>query len=200
MGSTMQESPNRHRNPDWPHELAEALGNVAIQFANYEFIFSHLVGFAEGIDKGTLYREVLTLPPSEKLKRLRNLVDGKTDDISCLYSKLCDRFEVLLTDRNRYIHAYWYRVQGESDEFVFVDIHGKKDALTKETHKCTVRDVTVVGMACAVQIHNLQALRSTPETAAFFDYLSLPDALPISDTDPRKVPYDHRKKGADNSV
>lgn len=192
----MQENPNWHRNPDWPHELAEALGNVAIQFASYEFIFSHLVGFAEGLDKRTLYREVLTIPPSEKLKRLRNIVDGKADEISRLYSTLCDRFEVLLADRNRYIHAYWYRVQGKSDEFIFVDIHGKKDKLSKETHKCTARDVALVSMSCAVQIHNLQLLRSIPEIASFFDYLSLPDSLPISDTSPRKVPHDHRKKRA----
>ena len=190
----MQENPNWNRNPDWPHELAEALGNIAIQFASYEFVFSHLVGFAEDLDKATLYREVLWLPPSEKLKRLRNHVSGKTDEVSRLYSNLCDRFEVLLTDRNRYIHAYWYRVQGKTDEFVFVDVHGRKDKLTKETHKCTVRDITIVGMACAVQIHNLQMLRSIPETAEFFDYLSLPDALPISDTVPRKVPFNHRRK------
>lgn len=190
----MQENLNWHKNPDWPHELAEALGNVAIQFANYEFVFSHLVGFAEGLDKGTLYREVLTLPPSDKLKRLRSLVEGKADEKSRLFSALCDRFEVLLTDRNRYIHAYWYRVQGRPDEFVFVDIHGKKDKLSKETHKCTVRDVTVVGTACALQINNLQILRADPETAAFFDYLTLPDSLPISDPSPRKFSYDHRKK------
>lgn len=193
----MQERLNWRKNPDWPHELAGALGNVAIQFANYEFVFSHLVGFAEGLDKSTLYREVLTLPPSEKLRRLRSLVEGKADEKSRLFSALCDRFEVLLADRNRYIHAYWYRVQGKPDEFVFVDIHGKKDKLSKETHKCTVRDVTVVGMACAVQINNLQILRADPETVAFFDYLELPDSLPISDPSPRKVPHDHRKRSAE---
>lgn len=194
----MQGSPNWHKNPEWPHELAEALGNIAIQFANYEFIFSHLVGFAEGLDKETLYREVLTLTPTEKLKRLRKLVDGKEDEISLLYSNLCDRFEVLLTDRNRYIHAYWYRSQGKSDEFVFVDIHGKKEKLSKETHKCTLRDVTIVSTSCAVQIHNLQVLRSVSETAPFFDYLSLPDSLPISNNAQRKIPYDHRKKAVDH--
>lgn len=190
----MQENPNWKRNPTWPHELAEALGNVAIQFATYDFVFGHLVGFAEGIDRATLYPEILTLQPSEKLKRLRDFASGKTDQVSLLYSNLCNRFEELLTDRNRYIHAYWYRVEGASDKFVFVDIHGKKDKLTKETHECTVRDITVVGIACAVQLHNLEILRSIKETAAFFDYLALPDALPIANTVPRKIPHDYRKK------
>lgn len=191
----MYGNPNWSRAPDWPHELAEALGNVAIQFANYEFVFSHLVGFAEGLDRETLYREVLTLPPSEKLKRLRKRVIGKAGGMSRLFSNLCDRFEELLTDRNRYIHAYWYKVQGKADEFVFVDIHGKKERLSKETHVCTVRDIAVVGMACGIQVLNLEALRSEPEFAAFFDYLVLPDALPISDPAPRNIPFDHRKRG-----
>jgi hypothetical protein len=196
----MQGNPNWKRNPDWPHELAEALGNVAIQFANYEFVFGHLIGFAEGIDKATLYREVLTLTPAEKLKRLRSLVNGKQDEISRLYSNLCDRFEELLTDRNRYIHAYWYRVQGTTDKFVFVDIHGRKNKLTKETHECTVRDITVVGIACGIQVHNLEVLRSIKETSAFFDYLTLPDALPIGSAAPRKIPYDYRKKHTDRGA
>lgn len=182
------------RNPQWPCELAEALGSVAISFANYEFVFGHLVGFAESLDKVTLYREVLTLPPSEKLKRLRRLVHGKTDNVSQLYSNLCDRFEELLEDRNRYIHAYWYHVQGKSNEFTFVDIHGKKDKLSKETHTCTVRDVMLVSTWCAVQVHNLGVLRSIQETAAFFTYYLPPDALPISAATPRKVSYDYRKQ------
>jgi hypothetical protein len=138
---------------------------------------------------------VLTLPPSEKLKRLRCLVHGKTDDISQLYSNLCDRFEELLEDRNRYIHAYWYRVQGKPDEFTFVDIHGRKDKLSKETHTCTVRDVMLVSSWCAIQVHNLEVLRSVKETAAFFAYYLPPDAVPIAATKPRKVPYDYREQG-----
>lgn len=190
-------NPNWNRNSDWPRELAEELGNIAIQFANYEFVFSHLVGFAERLDKSTLYREILTLPPSEKLKRLRSFVAGKSDEISRIYSNLCDRFEVVLTDRNRYLHAYWYKAAPGSNEFVFVDIHGKKDKLSKETHKCTIRDVAVAGMACAIQIHNLNMLRGMPEIDGFFEYLSLPDAIPIPNTAPRKIPYDHRRKAAE---
>ena len=190
----MQDSPYRRKNPDWPHELAEALGNVAIQFANYEFIFSHLVGFAEGLDESSLYREVLTLPPSEKLKRLRCFIQGKTDEDSRLYSAICDRFEELLTDRNRYIHAYWYRTQSNPSEFIFVDIHGKKDKLSKETHTCSVRDITNVGVACGIQVHNLQVLRHIPGMSKFFDYLSMPDALPISNMHPRKIPPSYRNK------
>ena len=181
------------RNPQWPYELAEALGSVAISFANYEFVFAHLVGFAENLDKEVLYREVLTLPPSEKLKRLRKRAEGKTDEVSKLYSALCDRFEVILEERNRYIHAYWYRSQDRPDEFVFVDIHGRKDKLSKETHTCTVRDVMVVSAACHIQLHNLQALESRSEMALFFTYYLPPDALPISNGVPRKVPHDHRK-------
>ncbi|RDS79585.1 hypothetical protein DWU98_17500 [Dyella monticola] len=182
------------RNPLWPYELAEALGSIAISFANYEFVFAHLVGFAENLDKEILYKEVLTLSPSEKLKRLRLKSAGKTDEVSKLYSALCDRFEVILEERNRYIHAYWYRSQERSGEFVFVDIHGRKDKLSKETHTCTVRDVMVVSTACHVQLNNLQALRSCTETAPFFAYYLPPDALPISSGVLRKVPHDHRKQ------
>lgn len=183
------------RNPDWPHELAEALGNVAINFAHYDFVFGHLVGFAENLDKDILYREVLTLPPSEKLKRLRLRVHGRTDHVSQLYSNLCDRFEELLEDRNRYIHAYWYRVQGDPDRFTFIDIHGRKDKLSKETHLCTVQDILAVAAGCALQVHNLSVLSSVEQTAGFFTYCLPPDALPIPSTTPRKVPHDYRKQG-----
>lgn len=190
----MKEDPNWNRNPDWPSELAQALGGIAIQFSIYEFIFSHLVAFAEGIDKNTLYRDVLPLTPSQKIDRLRNTVRDRTDDISRVYSTFCDQFEVVLTDRNRYIHAYWYRFPDNPNEFLFVDIHGKKDKLNKETHRCTVRDIKLVSMDCARQVNNLQILRSIPETAEFFNYLSLPDAAPIPGANPRKIPFDHRKK------
>lgn len=187
------------RNPHWPHELAEALGNVAITFAHYDFVFGHLVGFAENLDKTLLYREVLTLPPSEKLKRLRRRARTRTDNVSQLYSNLCDRFEELLEDRNRYIHAYWYRVQGESDKFTFVDIHGKKGKLSKETHTCTVQDVLIVAAWCATQVHNLRILSSIEETAGFFTYYLPPDALPLSATTPRKIPFGYRKRDKDHA-
>jgi hypothetical protein len=182
------------KNPHWPYELAEALGSVAISFASYEFVFGHLVGFAENLEKEVLYREVLTLPPSEKLKRLRKRAEGKADEVSALYSALCDRFETILEDRNRYIHAFWYRSQTKLGEFVFVDIHGRKDKLSKETHTCTVRDVMVVSTACHVQLQNLQALNSHREMAPFFTYYLPPDALPISNEVPRRVPHDHRRR------
>lgn len=188
----------RTKNPDWPHELAGALGSIAISFASYEFIFAHIVGFAENLDKATLYREVLTLPPSEKLKRFRRHISGKTDDLANFYSTVCDRFEGLLADRNRYIHAYWYRVQGKPDNFIFIDIHGMKDKLSKETHTCTVDDVLLVSDRCAMQVHNLSVLMSDGETQGFFTYYTPPDALPVTTPNPRKVAPRRRKPAQDH--
>jgi hypothetical protein len=65
-----------------------------------------------------------------------------------------------------------------------VDIHGKKDKLSNEAHRCTAHEITVVGMACAVEMNDLQILRADPEAAAFLDCRTLPDFLPISDPAP----------------
>jgi hypothetical protein len=101
-------NPNWGRDPYWPHELAEALGSIAMAFPSYEFLFAHIIGFAEKLDKATFYRELLPFPPSKKLDRFRRYINNREDDISRFYTTVCDRFEENLTDRNHYIHAYWY--------------------------------------------------------------------------------------------
>ena len=181
----------RSKNPDWPHELAGALGSLAIQFAQSDFVFGHLVGFAEQLDKTVLYREVLTMPPSEKIKRLRRYAAARTDDVGRLYSAICDSFEEVVEGRNRLIHAYWYRYQDDPNKFMFIDIHGKMDRLSKEIHTCTLEEVQNVGISCGVQVHNLQILRACEETAAFFAYYVPPESAEIPNTEPRKVPFRH---------
>lgn len=185
---------SRQKSPDWPHQLAEAIGNLAMAFAQAEFAFAHLVGYAENLDRSAMHREVLGLPPSEKIARLRRAA-ATSVDTHRLYRAICDRFEELLENRNRYIHAYWYRVEGEPEEFVFVDIHGRKGRLSKETHICTLDDVVRVGMQCGVHVHNLQVLRGNGETAGFFEYFVAPEAIDVGNPAPRKVGPPARIKG-----
>lgn len=184
----------RRKDPNWPHELAEAIGNLAMAFAQAEFAFAHVVGYAEGIERAELYRDVLGSPPSAKIQRLRKVATTDTDSHR-LYRAICDRFEELLENRNRYIHAYWYRVDGEPEEFIFVDIHGRKAALSKETHICTLDDVVRAGMQCGIHVHNLQVLRGSEATAGFFEYFVAPEALELGNPAPRKVGPPPRIKG-----